>query len=263
MPSVQLRVALRTHAPPLMLFACTTDVHMWRTAHTAFLDRALVRNGFRLLPLSWSSFELLDGDRDHFTWEGFCTFASALVSVLQNQGVVRVHVFADSTIDHDNWSPGWEERHDAAHKHLALLLAEASIAFTLDSWSGSGFCQDRTFAERARGNVRPGWDVLVVGGWNDSPCSRANVASGVRKMVRACCASPSREAMPSAGVPGLQGLPGLPPSRGRPAHARRVATAALPQDQVGARPRTRAGRVKKEQVLHTDAQHAGDLQRLG
>jgi len=187
----------------------------------------------------------LEGDRDHFTWAGFCTFASSLVSVLQNQGVVRVHVFADSTIDHDNWSAGWKERHDAAHTHLALLLREASIACTLDSWSGSGFCQERTFAERARGNVRPGWDVLVVGGWNDSPCARTSVASGVRKMATACCAPPPREAT----------------SHGRSTRAREVAAGTLPQNQVDTRPRTSAGRVKKEQERRTDERHAGDLVR--
>tara|TARA_B110000046_G_scaffold182633_1_gene217032 strand:- start:744 stop:1337 length:594 start_codon:yes stop_codon:yes gene_type:complete len=169
-----------------MLYACATCVNVWKTAHTSFLDRVLTSNGFRLLSLCWEAIELLKDDPDHFTWGGFKAFANSLVSVLQNQGVKKVHIFSDSTVDFHNWTKEWKTRHGAAHKYLRSCLTNASIECKLDSWSGSGFVQASTFSERARETVQTGWDVLVVGGWNDTACERVDVKSGVRDMVEAC-----------------------------------------------------------------------------
>lgn len=130
--------------------------------------------GFELWSLPWETFELVEDDPDHFTWNGFVAFSEALVRRLVVESPDKTDsrawtILSDSTVDHNNYDERWE-RTGRADEHLTQLLHSAGVNATVDSVCGSGFlarkAEDLHFATRRR-RSDPKTNLLIVGGWND------------------------------------------------------------------------------------------------
>lgn len=153
-----------------------TNVAPWGPDHAlARVDAALERAGSRPLALPWHEFALA-ADGDHFTDEGFAAFATRLCATIADAIAPsrEVYLFADSTIDHNDWEGG--EWHGRASKLIRDLMADRGVRCTVDAVRGSGFGARCAHLEHFHARLskafrasRPsvGSWVVFVGGWND------------------------------------------------------------------------------------------------
>lgn len=159
-----------------MLYALRTNVHVWKSESLAEIDSVVENAGFRLLDLPWETMHLRKHDQDHFTWAGFRVFCRALADALHSHGITRVSIYADSTIDHLNWSSSlWT---GSANEYCQKTLARRGVDAYIDSVCGSGYVAGERFADRVMSATASEMDdVLIVGGWNDERYTVAKLKS--------------------------------------------------------------------------------------
>ena len=164
------------------LHALYTNVHIWQAPELKQLDVQLEANGIKMHPLSWKDYDVLDDDRDHFTWYGFTRFATDLARLVKTwRG--RTLVVSDSTIDYWNYNDAGE-RNSAANAYLESLHP----AMLIDAACGSGFEATRAnltdFRTRLLRHPVNRYDhILFVGGWNDIHVDQDLLKSAVKRVV--------------------------------------------------------------------------------
>ena len=165
-----------------VLHALYTNVHIWRSVDQQNVDEMLELSGIKMHRLAWERYDVLDDDRDHFTWAGFTRFADDLVRLIASF-CGKTLVIADSTIDHWNYNDDWQ-RNDMANMYMESLLPTIHV----DAVWGSGFAATRDnltdFRTRLRNHSISNYDhVLFVGGWNDLNMKAALVEAAVWRVV--------------------------------------------------------------------------------
>lgn len=172
----------------MLVFHTPTNVAPWGAPHPVLdvVDRTLERNGSRAVDLPWTQFETEAHDDQHFTWQGFVHFATALAHAVGPRlpANATLFVLSDSTVAHKD---------GRARRRSAFLEDEFFRSYnlhaTVDAVCGSGFCNGardlQHFRPRLLARTRkaaPPDAVLFVGGWND----RDYAASDVEQAILGC-----------------------------------------------------------------------------
>ena len=166
------------------MYASKINTHIWKDHKYKKMDTVLKQNNFTLFELEWSNFTLYKNDTDHFTWNGFKSFANSLISFINSKSeAISILILSDSTIDYWNWQNNkYTER---ANNYIKNLL---KINIIIDAVSGSGFCamknKNKDFVSRlnkiAKSNKK--YDlVIIIGGWNDYEYSIEEINDSIQQ----------------------------------------------------------------------------------
>ena len=166
----------------MTLYALRLNTHVWASPKMLEFDDALEAAGYTLLDVDWSACQLLKNDRDHFTRRGFRVFCEALAHTLQREGIHRLSIYADSTIDYCNYSRTGAYTHQADRGVKRVLSRRGIELDTIDSWSGSGFVRPKKFSNRVVPTCHP---ILLIGGWNDASASKRQLSAAARRTADA------------------------------------------------------------------------------
>lgn len=164
------------------LHALVTNVHVWKCPALARLDTFMSLCKITLHTMSWSRFELLPDDTDHFTWSGFLSFAEELVQIILTLPGNTL-VLSDSTIDYWNYDDLGNQT-NAASQYIESLCPSVHV----DAVCGSGFTALRKdmmdFRTRLRTHNVRYQSVLFVGGWNDIDSPMEVTRSAIQMLTR-------------------------------------------------------------------------------
>ena len=166
-----------------MLLSVRTNAGPWKNHKQARIDAKLASMDSTIVDIDWKRHSMED-DGKHFTRDGFHSFTDDLVEkispILQRKGVAKLVIYADSTIDYNNWvwtQKGKEWKHvNVASAHLRRAFFTKGIETRVDAVSGSGFIRlsykgqhfrARLSRDRRARVVTNEFAVLVIGGWND------------------------------------------------------------------------------------------------
>lgn len=163
---------------PHALLHVRTNVPPWRSDTLLRLDEVLCESGSSPIDIAWHVCEFVKGDANHFTRRGIECFLQQLVDATAERAGPRLHVVADSTIDHNDWTG--ERHHRWASLRLMELYRFRGINASVDAVRGSGFVararEGLHFHARLSDVARRGErvnTVLFVGGWNDATSGHA------------------------------------------------------------------------------------------
>lgn len=166
------------------MYATKINTHIWKDQKYKKIDNILKQNNFTLFELEWYNFTLYKNDTNHFTWNGFKSFANSLISFIKSKSEANsILIISDSTIDYWNWENNkYTER---ANNYIKNLL---KINIIIDAVSGSGFCamknENKDFVSRlnkiAKSNKK--YDlVIIIGGWNDYEYSIEEINDSIQQ----------------------------------------------------------------------------------
>ena len=166
------------------MYASKINTHIWKDEKYKKMDTILKQNNFTLFELEWNNFTLYKNDTDHFTWNGFKSFANSLISFINSKNEANsILIISDSTIDYWNWENNKCTKR--ANNYIKNLL---KININIDTVSGSGFCamnnENKDFVSRLNKIVKfnKKYDlVIIIGGWNDYQYSIEEIDDSIQQ----------------------------------------------------------------------------------
>ena len=167
--------------------ALKTAVEHWDCSTTKFIDKELQKNGFRLINMNWSAYQLLKHDKNHFTDLGFEIFCRDLSNILSIMGLKSITIISDSTIGWFNYDDNYNFTNDGS-KYLTNLLEKKGIKNQVIAINGAGF--KARYDEYLNFNnlldkiSNAEYPILLIGGWNDVYYSHTEIAESIQKMIK-------------------------------------------------------------------------------
>ena len=167
--------------------ALKTAVGHWDCSTTKFIDSELVKNGFRLINMNWSGYQLLKHDRNHFTFLGFEIFCRDLSTILSIMGLTSISIVSDSTIGWFNYDDNYNFTNSGS-KYLSKQLEKRGIKNQIIAINGSGFKARHDeyldFTNLIYKISNADYPILIIGGWNDVQYNDDDIAESIRKMSK-------------------------------------------------------------------------------
>lgn len=167
--------------------ALKTAVEHWDCSTTRFIDNELQKNGFRLIKMNWSAYQLLKHDRNHFTDLGFEIFCRDLSTILSIMGLTSISIVSDSTIGWFNYDNDYNFTNNGS-KYLNKQLEKKGIKNQIIAINGAGFKARHDeyldFTNLIDKISNAEYPILMIGGWNDVQYNHIDISESIRKMLK-------------------------------------------------------------------------------
>jgi hypothetical protein len=167
--------------------ALKTAVEHWDCYKTRLIDNELQKNGFRLINMNWSAYQLLKYDRNHFTFFGFEIFCRDLSTILSIMGLTSISIVSDSTIGWFNYDDDYNFTNNGT-KYLSKQLEKKGITNQIIAINGAGFKarhdEHLDFNNLVNKISNADDPILIIGGWNDLQYDNHDISESIRGILK-------------------------------------------------------------------------------